>query len=383
MVKYKLIALSDLHLGHESCLLRNSESAKGLNEAVKAFIGGNLDGPEISEVETLVLNGDFIDAALSKANQMSEAAGNFFRELTSNIKISKIVMIPGNHDRILLKDAMDIFQNAGETLQYNDGVFPIEGIDVDSFQSLFNLQIDYYQNLSLLQLYGFKNEQEQLNIRNNTKIYFANPIYYEKIGEKSLIFNHGFHIFPDYFSLIRNSQTLEELENNTIKIITLIWNNRADQNITLQKSLWTGVQFLQSRLLQFRKFPELEYKPWVLLKAKNPKWIWRLNFFRNIIGHPKLEFVRKLWDIFRKIPGKELSKDNILFIYGHIHIAEIKKYYVDREIGTMFSYNTGAWCSWHKKLSPDSCVFTIDENGIPKLWKYNYPKEIVQELALF
>ncbi|MFX0135146.1 MAG: metallophosphoesterase [Candidatus Hodarchaeota archaeon] len=382
MTKYKLAALSDLHLGHESCLLRNEGSIKGLNEALNAMQNKDINGPEIQEIETLVLIGDIIDAALSRAHDMCEAAGTFFKELTNRKKIGKIVMIPGNHDRILLKDATDTILNLGKTVQYSDGVFPVEGIDVDLDNELFNIPINYYQNLSLLQLYGLKDKENQLNIEKNTKIYFANPIYYEKIGNKSFIFNHGLHMYMDYFQLISKAKTLKEIENNSINIVTTIWNNRGDQELTIQKSFWAGVQFLRAQLLKFKNVTDFWYKPWTLLKKEKSRWNRKFNPFRNFIENPKIEFFRKLWDIFKDITDKNISKNNMIFVYGHLHSSEFTEFYVDNEIGNVVSFNTGAWNTWHKKLRPDSCIFTIDEKE-SRLWRYQYPKDLVKNLAPF
>ncbi|NVM02920.1 MAG: metallophosphoesterase [Candidatus Helarchaeota archaeon] len=382
MTKYKLVALSDLHLGHESCLLRNEGSNEGLNETINAMKTKDINGPEIQEIETLVLIGDIIDAALSRAQNMCEAAGTFFRELTSRIKIKKIVMIPGNHDRILLKDATATIQNLGKMVQYSDGVFPVEGIDVELDSELFNIEINYYQKLSLLQLYGLKNKQDQLNFEKNTKIYFANPIFYEKIGEKSFIFNHGLHMYMDYFQLISKAKTLEDIENNTIDIVTSIWNNRGDRELTIQKSFWAGIQFLRSQLLNFKNVTDFWYKPWTLLKKVKSKWNRKFNPFRNLMVNPKIEFFQKLWAIFKDIPDKNISKNNMIFVFGHTHTSEFKEFYVDYEIGNVVNFNTGAWNTWHKKLKPDSCILTVNENEA-KLWRYQYPKDLVKSLAPF
>ena len=291
---------------------------------------------------------------------MCEAAGNFFRALTSNIKVEEIVIMPGNHDRILLQDAIETVLNSGYKVQNKNGVFPVDGIDVNLDQALFNAEIKHYQNLSLLQLYGIRDKQNQLNIEEKTKVYFANPVYYKKIGGKSFIFNHGIHIYSDFFRLISNSVTLHEIENNTVDSITFIWNNRGDRNLTIQKTIWAGIQFLSAQLLKFRKWPEIKHEPWVLIKIKKIEEIWQQNIFRKIIKDPKLAFFRKLWDIFKKIPGKNILKNNMVFVYGHIHVSEIKEYYVDDEIGTVISFNTGAWSSWRKLVSPDSSILTID-----------------------
>ena len=164
-------------------------------------------------------------------------------------------------------------------------------------------------------------------------------------------------------------------------IITLIWNNRADSAVTLQKSVWTGIQFLRSQLLNYRNFPITEYKLWKILKVRKPHIFWRLNPF-NFIKNPNIEFFRKIWNIFKEIPNRTLTRSNLIFVFGHTHVSEIKEFYIDREMGKNLCYNTGAWCSWHKKLKPDSCLFTIDKEG-PKLWKYSYLKEIVEKLAPF
>ncbi|MHA1376822.1 MAG: metallophosphoesterase [Candidatus Helarchaeota archaeon] len=382
MANYKLVAMSDFHLGHVSCLLRNNQFANGLDEALDSMISQEEDGPEIQKIKTLVLNGDIIDAALCKADEMYIAAGDFFKKLTNKIEIEKIVILPGNHDRILLKDAIDLFLKSGKEHQYNDGVFPVEGIKVSFHEELFNMKIKYYQDLSLLQLYGLKNKQENLNINSKTKIYFANPVYYEKIGEKSIIFNHGFHVYPEYFSLISNSKTLNDLEKNTVNIVTTIWNNRANQNISLQKSIWTGVQFLQAQLLRIKNLTVYNSKPWILLKKDQSKWNWKLNIFRNFVKRPKIEFFRKLWGIFKNIPNTEITKNNLIFIWGHIHNAESKTYYVNSKIGNVTSFNTGAWCSWHKAAPPHSCILTLDDNE-PRLWKYQYRKKTIETLAPF
>ena len=381
MTKYKLVALSDFHLGHESCMLRNEGSTEGLNKVINSIIT-NINGPKIQQIETLVLIGDIIDTALSKANEMCEAAGNFFRELTNKIEIAKIVILPGNHDRILLKDAIETVQNSGKKVQYSDGVFPVDGIDINSDRTLFNAKINYYQNLSLLQLYGLKDKQNQLNIENQTSVYFANPIYYEKIGDKSLIFNHGMHIYSDVSPLISKSKTLNDLENNIVDSMTFIWNNRQNQDITIQKSLWTGVQFLQAQLLKFRNRSNFKYEPWILLKRKESKRIWIQNLLKKIFGDPKLEFLRILWIILKGAPDKKISKNNMIFVWGHTHTSEFKEYYINTKMGTVLSCNTGSWCSWHKSLKPDSCIFTINNSG-PKLWRYQYPKKIVEKLAPF
>ena len=189
-------------------------------------------------------------------------------------------------------------------------------------------------------------------------------------------------MYMDYFQLISKAQTLKEIENNSINIVTTIWNNRGDHDLTIQKSFWTGVQFFHSQLLKFRNITDLWYKPWTLLKKEKSRWNRKFNPFRNLIDNPKIEFFRKLWSIFKKIPDKNISKNNMVFVYGHLHTSEFKEFYVDNTIGNVVSFNTGAWNTWHKKLRPDSCILTID-NKESKLWRYQYPKDLVKNLAPF
>ncbi|MFX1450680.1 MAG: hypothetical protein ACFFCM_07560, partial [Promethearchaeota archaeon] len=145
---------------------------------------------------------------------------------------------------------------------------------------------------------------------------------------------------------------------------------------------WTGVQFFHSQLLKFKNVTDFWYKPWTALKKERSKWNRKLNPFRHFIENPKIEFFRKLWNIFKGIPDKRIAKNNMIFVFGHLHTSEFKEYYVDNEVGNVVSFNTGAWNTWHKKLRPDSCIFTIDDKK-SKLWRYQYPKDIINFLAPF
>ena len=99
MKKWKILAISDSHLGEEASLLSHKAGRRHLHEALRVQLGGGLD--EKFEIEDLVLVGDIPDRTLSSTSEIMTHTYDLMKTLISAAKLKRIVYVPGNHDHTI------------------------------------------------------------------------------------------------------------------------------------------------------------------------------------------------------------------------------------------------------------------------------------------
>jgi len=86
----KIIALSDLHIGHPTSLLQYPYAWKKIAKSINSELYG-------AKYE-LVLMGDIIDLCYSTLAEGKSLLSQFLRELISSTGLNGLIWIPGNHD---------------------------------------------------------------------------------------------------------------------------------------------------------------------------------------------------------------------------------------------------------------------------------------------
>jgi len=99
---WRLLAISDTHLGEENSLLSFPHGRQHLWRAIRTHLGS--DGDRRLEVDEAILVGDIPDRTLSSTSQIITHTNAFIQTLGSSAKIKKGVYVPGNHDHTLWTD---------------------------------------------------------------------------------------------------------------------------------------------------------------------------------------------------------------------------------------------------------------------------------------
>ena len=93
------IVISDTHIGHPSCVLKNITGLKRLTNTIEAETYG--------QVYTLVLLGDVIDFCYVNYQEGIEELKDFLQVVIEETSVKKIVWVIGNHDYHYLARLMD------------------------------------------------------------------------------------------------------------------------------------------------------------------------------------------------------------------------------------------------------------------------------------
>jgi len=277
----KVIALSDLHLGNDKCLL---------------FKGNLLDKfisklREEGEIDELLILGDLLELSLAPEINVFLCAKYFFNKISALDNIKNIIYLPGNHDHHIWTE-ITIDNLPSDKL-------PSQGIN-------FTLTDEIYDDVQfLIKRMGVK----------NLKVAYPNLL--RKINGKRYIFHHG-HLKHFCHSTISGTRygTIKEVEEVNKDFMDFLWSHEDSIEICLAKvgnRIWDSTLNIYSAL--------------------------RGGKARGFEEGPDLS--EELREYFLLCDSGYRDKFDT-FVYGHTHVAhDAKEFDFNGRSVTLF--NTGCW----------------------------------------
>ena len=391
-MKFKILAISDTHLGEETSLLSYPIGIQHLWRVLRQTFSNN---PEKKfDVEEMILVGDIPDRALASTSQIITHTSALIRALGSAANIKKTVYVPGNHDHTLwtnyIKSKRFFLEENPCGTTKSSGEFIIkEGIRCD------DVKYKPWAQELLSIFFGYPFGSAMRNIQ-DADFLVANPLYVKAYDDRSYVFTHGTHFrgevcLPkiikkavDYIELdkllgdidiksdcdVTKANDLENLEEIVAPFVDSLW--ISSKNVPASKSddFWHLFTMMRARLsgpLEDRKKRKItEYSKlfsWDdLQKPSSKDRIWNITSKDDSIQRWMAYFLPHMRS---HLEQNDLLKDDITFVYGDTHHGGWGSCPASKAVPERIRiYNCGGW-SMHadENYHPACHLFAVDENG--------------------
>lgn len=380
MKKWKLLAISDTHLGEEASLLSHKAGLQHLHEALRIQLGGKLY--EKFEVEELILVGDILDRALSSTSEIMDQTYELMKTLMSVAQIKRIIYIPGNHDHTIwtnYRNQNHIERYISETpegdLIFKNGDYS----NVEKAHDILSIFFGYSEN-------NPKKLWQNIIAENTLEFIIANPVYAKKYGDHTYVFTHGTHFrknvtslntskkIVDYFQLdklllgleikssvdVKQALDLHDFEKRITPFVDSLWPSSGDETTGRTDKLWYLFTMISGKFKS--------------KKRKSPDADILLNFdqlhdetlsggrVRKINDHDSLKYCQQYFfnHLFKYLQQYNLNNDQITFVYGDTHDGGWAELTFDGKNIRVF--NCGAWVAHNAEDHPDCHVFALDDS---------------------
>ncbi len=354
MKKIKVLALSDLHLGEEECLLNICEGKKNVIqttvEKITELSKGN--GEFESGIESLILIGDIVELSEAKDKQAYETTKFFLSSLLSKVSVREIVYLVGNHDHHLWVEALK--QSQGKE-HYKD-CMPKTKTFIDDPEIFVKNCLPTDHSVG--------------------KIRVGYPYYMIEMDDSCFFFDHG-HLFSELLEKLTSAEeadNLEDLEERTYEFMEFIW---------YKSKSWIREKVYD---LYLRIYYGIKYGDRGTSYAVDCHSVFDDYIRRKVIWY--------LIDICGM--NEDLFKKDFHLVFGHTHhggrvLKDDRKIRVRGKFITV--WNTGGWVVPSKVFSPDAFIFYIEqtEKGVkPFAFKLvakrdetedgDYPREVLDSI---
>jgi len=392
---FKLVAISDLHLGEDCSLLSFPHGRWRLWKIIREKMGSLDDGR--AEIEELIMVGDVPDRCLSSTAQIITNCNAFSEMLGSAAKIGKAVYVVGNHDHTLWTSYYE--KGPGKNKKEKYGISEPQG---DLFVGKGNYAPGKHQEEILTILFGYDKGSSWRAIKKAAKpeppaqpedfnFVVANPVYAKTLEKRTYVFSHGVHfgdtlswreylhvfgdavegMLLDLFRALpkRRDKDLEKLEKRLAPIMDELWKSSGNNPTGLRDQLYFWLCQLTGRTGGKRPTPDsTDFFGWPDLPKCPEKRINKLTV--NNKPRPKFStggfekaFLPKLVPFLdSKLANKP---EKITFVHGHTHDGgwgELTRNVegLERDIRI---YDLGGWVVHGKKEHPPCHIFCVDSKG--------------------
>jgi len=349
----KLISFSDTHLGEPESLLYHKDQYNIVSifiDKIKEIVSIN---DSKNYVEKLILNGDIVDLAMARHNEIYDNAAFVFDKLFSIIKVKEIIYIPGNHDHHIWVEAIEYYNNKKYKHCTKTGLLE----DKDK----------------IISKYIF------VPSSSDVKIIISYPNYVLEEEDNYLIFHHGHFIAPS--------------------VLRWFMKDKIDNLNEIEELLWRELEFIWWDLKIFEPMPELIWENInIAFQALRRKSSRGTTFFEDALPINDWRLLEKMkwyFDKISQIPSSCFNK-NFHCILGHTHYGG----WIPKDIrmckiaGRYINvWNTGAWLVPYEEFSPDAFILYGEAFDKLKLYKFvakndeseegDYNKEILHHRAKF
>ncbi len=398
MKKWKILAISDTHLGEEASLLSHKAGRRRLYEALQAQLGGGPD--EKFEVEDLVLIGDIPDRTLSSTSEIMTHTYALMKTVLSAAQINRIIYIPGNHDHTIWTN----YRNQNQIDRYVP-----EAPEGDLI-----LKTGDYSNADkapeiLSMFFGYsRNRPESLwqKIAAEEKLEFAvaNPVFAKKYNNHTYAFAHGTHFrkdvtasdtlkaIADYAQLdklfggieiesdvdVEDAVDLADLERRVTPFVDSLWPSSGDETTGRSDKLWYLLTMISGKFKRNKRTPP---DTDILLNVnelrdedKNQGRI------RRIDDHDSLKRCTQYFfpHLLTYLQQNQLDKDQFTFIYGDTHDGGWNELVLPGNEKVRV-FNCGAWVAHNAKDHPDCNAFALDDAGMEHMLDITFKDVTVME----
>jgi hypothetical protein len=407
---FKLVSISDVHLGEDCSLLSFPHGRWHLWEVIRKKLGSLDDGR--TEIEELIMVGDIPDRCLSSTAQIITACNAFSEMLGSAAKIRKSVYVIGNHDHTLWTSYHEkshgtkygISEPGGDLLIGDQNYVPDE-----SAKEILTVLFGYDKGSSWRGIKEAANPNPPAQPQHFDFV-VANPVYAKQLSERTYVFSHGVHFdnilawadklngFAEdlkegllgLFRSFRRSEDreLEDLEKRLAPIMDELWKSSGNNPTGVRDHLYYLLCQLTSRLGKKRSIPkDTAIFSWADLPNCPEKRVNRLT--NNNKPRPKFSTKRFERDFLPKlVPFLDSKLQNkpkkITFVHGHTHDGgwgELTRTVedLDRDIRI---YDLGGWVVHGKKEHPPCHIFCVDKNGDEYLLDVSFKEVKVEQQDL-
>ena len=384
---WKLLAISDTHLGEETSLLSFPAGLHTLWTALRQVLAGL--GPEDKgrvNVGEMILMGDIPDRTLSSTAQIVTHTNAFIQTLGSALNIGKGVYIPGNHDHTLWSDYIRkrhggapcrVTPAAGEQLLCHG----FSGNPEEASWDLLNI------------LFGYPYGSSWRTLRDNGYMDFvvANPMYATTIGDRDYVFTHGTHFRRDVTKPkwckdlcdaaqldrllggielepgggLDDLDDMDALEKAVHAFVDTLWPSSKNNPTSKSDTLWYVLSMLGGKLdAKKRKVPSASRRhSWEELSGGGCEAVKPLEE----AGKGMVESIGLWRDYFltpmkNKLQAEGHDKRKLTFVYGDTHDGGWGLY-PDPDYDEVRLYNTGGWVVHDRDSHPACHLFAVDGNG--------------------
>lgn len=392
---FKMVAISDLHLGEDCSLLSFPHGRWRLWEIIREKMGSLDDGR--AEIEELIMVGDVPDRCLSSTAQIITNCNAFSEMLGSAAKIGKAVYVVGNHDHTLWTSYYE--KGPGESQGEKYGISKSQG---DLFVGEGNYAPGKHQEEILSILFGYDKgsswraikkaaDREPPAQREHFNFVVANPVYAKALEKRTYVFSHGVHFgdtlsWTEYLHWFREEvqetlrdlfkalpkpkdKELEELEKRLAPIMDELWKSSGNNPTGVRDQLYFRLCQLTGRMGKKRPTPDssdffgrpdLPNCPDIRINKLTVNNKPRSKFSTRRF---EKEFLPKLVPFLdSELPSKP---EKITFVHGHTHDGgwgELTRNVegLERDIRI---YDLGGWVVHGKKEHPPCHIFCVDSKG--------------------
>jgi hypothetical protein len=377
---YKLMAISDTHLGEDCSLLSFPQARWHLWKTLRQKLGR---GKKFS-VDELVLVGDIPDRCLSSTSQIISHTNDFTEMLGDVATFRKAVYLIGNHDHSIWTNYRA--RRFGAAKQY--GVSPPKGFRVIQTG---NLVAQKYESEILNLLFGYdKGSSWRAILKRKSEFHFAvaYPLYLKILDKRAYVFSHGVHFCPvtkwlkylydfrgDCLKKIRDTfnhasitkkqlnKTLLNLELDLGPTMDAVWPSSCNDPTPLDT-----VYYLMCKItgkFETKRSSPLSSKmiSWSELPNISTNRIRRLTAPINRPTNPVTEnFINEFWPIARKYIRGIVKNMPVTFIHGHTHHGGWGEFFENGSTETRI-YDLGGWVVHNRHHHPACHIFIVDERG--------------------
>jgi hypothetical protein len=394
IMKLKLLAISDTHLGEPTSLLSYPQGLWHLWESLRTVFTGSKKDPV--EIEELILLGDIPDRTLSSTSEITTHTNALIRTLGSAAKVTKGVYIPGNHDHTLWttyvnypkhakqhKTKYAITAPAGEQL-----IGPNNYVPEDRAKEMLSIFFGYDKG----------SVWRTITDQNIFSFYVANPLYatfvkFEGGNSRTYVFSHGtlfktevclpetIRILIDKVQIdaiagldlesggdVRNAHDLLTLERVAGTFGDSMWPSSRNNRRSKANELWYLFSKLRGLTVQPR---EMNYETNCLFNREelsnenDPKRFKVLVTQDGELNSSSLQRWKKwfLPEMRQYLKINNIPSEEITFVYGDTHEGGWGHDWKTPEGHTIRIYNTGAWVVDESGQHPPCHLFAVDEEG--------------------
>jgi hypothetical protein len=401
--RYKLMAISDTHLGEDCSLLSFPQGRWHLWETLRRKLGG--EGK--FSVDELVLVGDIPDRCLSSTAQIVSQTNDFTEMLGSVANFNKVVYLIGNHDHSIWTKYRERRFGAGQ--EY--GVSPPEGFVMIREGDLVP---ERYELETLTLLFGYDKGSSWRALLNRVEkklplpvISIAYPLYVIALRERAYVFSHGAHFcriaeWLDYLNdfpgdLFKNGQdalnriigrtkpyeTINDLEADLGPTMDAVWpSSRNEPTPWIDKAYYVLCK-MTGKFEHKRPSPlESERIQWDDLPKTMTDQVGRLTDPHHQPTNDSSERFRShFWPIAREFIRDKIKGMPVTFVHGHTHQGGWGQLF-DDEKRDIRIYDLGGWVVHNRDHHPACHILVVDEDDQEFLLDVSFRDALIDEESL-